>query len=126
VDVVVTDGFTGNVLLKTAEGVGQTIFELLKDEIMQSLSGKVGAFFLRNVFRRLKKKLEYDEHGGAPLVGVDGVAILCHGRSNAKAIKNGLRMANTFAEAGLPDAVRLAVEKHAQIWASEAVQAHGS
>jgi glycerol-3-phosphate acyltransferase PlsX len=126
VDVVVTDGFTGNVLLKTAEGVGQTILELLKEDILASLSGKVGAFFLRNVFRRLKKKLEYDEHGGAPLVGVDGVAILCHGRSNAKAIKNGLRTAVQFVEAKLPDAVRAAVGKHAPLWASEAVQAHGS
>jgi glycerol-3-phosphate acyltransferase PlsX len=126
VDVVITDGFTGNVLLKTAEGVGQTILEMLKDEILKSVSGKVGAFFLRNILRRLKRRLEYDEHGGAPLVGVDGVAILCHGRSNAKAIKNGLRTAVTFVEAKLPEAVRNAVEKHAPLWASEAVQAHGS
>jgi glycerol-3-phosphate acyltransferase PlsX len=126
VDVVVTDGFTGNVLLKTAEGVGQTIFAMLKDEIVKSATHKAGAFLLRNAFRRLKKKLEYDEHGGAPLVGVDGVAVLCHGRSNAKAIKNGVRVGASFAEAHLPHAVSDAIEKHAPLWASEEAHAQGS
>jgi glycerol-3-phosphate acyltransferase PlsX len=125
-DVVVTDGFTGNVLLKTAEGVGQVIFELLKEEIMRSKVGMLGAWLLRNSFRALKRKLDYDEHGGAPLIGVDGVAILCHGRSNAKAIKNGIRVAAGFADAGLPAAILAAVEKHSPLWDSEAAQASGS
>ena len=118
-DVVVTDGFTGNVLLKTAEGASGAIFELLKEEILKSSMGKVGALMLRNVFKRLRKKLDWDEHGGAPLVGVDGVAILCHGRSNAKAIKNGIRVAASFAEAKLPSAITESIGKHAAMWETE-------
>jgi glycerol-3-phosphate acyltransferase PlsX len=126
IDVVVTDGFTGNVVLKTAEGVGQVIMSLLRDEIVRSRMGKVGALLLKNAFRRFKKKVEYDEAGGAPLVGVDGVAVLCHGRSNAKAIKNGVRVAASFAEAALPREIAAAIAKHAALWASEVVQASGS
>ncbi len=125
-DVVVTDGFTGNVLLKTAEGVGQVIFELLREEVLRTFLGKIGALLLKDSFLRLKKKLEYDEHGGAPLVGVDGVAVLCHGRSNAKAIKNGVRVAASFVEAALPHEISLAIDKHAPLWSSEMVQASGS
>jgi glycerol-3-phosphate acyltransferase PlsX len=130
VDVVVTDGFTGNVVLKTAEGAGQVIFELLREEILRARFGKLGALLLRGAFRRLKKKLEYDEHGGAPLVGIDGVAILCHGRSNGKAIKNGVRVAASFADAGLVREIATAIGKHAPLWAAataaEAAQASGS
>jgi phosphate acyltransferase len=125
-DVVVTDGFTGNIVLKTAEGVGQVIFELLREEILRTQMGKVGALLLRNAFKRLKKRLEYDEHGGAPLVGVDGVAILCHGRSNAKAIKNGIRVAASFADEALPRGIEASIAHHAPLWAAEVVQASGS
>ncbi len=118
VDVVVTDGFTGNVVLKTAEGAGQIVFEMLREEILRSNAGKVGALFLRGAFRRLKKRVDYDEAGGAPFIGLDGVAILCHGRSSGKAIKNAVRVAANFAEAALPKAVSEAIERHAPLWAT--------
>jgi len=116
VDVVVTDGFTGNVVLKTAEGAGQILFGLLKAEIMRTLVGKLGALLLREAFSRLKKILDYDEQGGAPLVGVDGVAILCHGRSNAKAIKNGVRVAAELSRAGLVPSLASAIDRHQLVW----------
>jgi glycerol-3-phosphate acyltransferase PlsX len=125
-DVVVTDGFTGNVVLKTSEGASQVLFELIREEIMRTAGGKLGALLLRGAFRRLKRTLDVDEYGGAPLVGVDGVAILCHGRANAKALKNGIRVAASFAEAALPAAVSQAIAKHAALWPPDAAQASGS
>jgi len=126
VDVVVTDGFTGNVVLKTSEGASQVLFELIREEITRTAGGKLGALLLRGAFRRLKRTLDVDEYGGAPLVGVDGVAILCHGRANAKALKNGIRVAASFAEAALPAAVSSAIAKHAALWPADAAQASGS
>jgi glycerol-3-phosphate acyltransferase PlsX len=126
IDVVVTDGFTGNVVLKTAEGVGQLMFDMLREEVLSTAIGKLGASLLRGSFRRLKKRVDYAEHGGAPLVGVDGVAILCHGSSNAKAIKNGIRVASSFAEAGLPGEAATAIGRHAPLWAPELLNASGS
>jgi glycerol-3-phosphate acyltransferase PlsX len=126
IDVVVTDGFTGNVVLKTSEGVGQFVFDLMREEITATRLGKLGASLLKGAFARLKKKLDYAEHGGAPLVGVDGVAVLCHGASNAKAIKNGIRVAAQLADGGLPQAVAAAIEKHAPIWAQELANASGT
>jgi glycerol-3-phosphate acyltransferase PlsX len=126
VDVVVTDGFTGNIVLKTSEGAGAVISEFIRAEIMATTLGKLGALLLTGALRNLKRKLDYAEHGGAPLLGVDGVAVLCHGRSNAKAIKNGIRVAAGFSDAALPKAVADAIAKHAPLWAPELVQASGS
>lgn len=126
VDVVVTDGFTGNVVLKTAEGAGAVIFEMLREEVLGTWLGKLGALLLSDTLKRLRKRLAWDEYGGAPLIGVDGVAILCHGRSNARAIKNGVRVAAGFADASLPRGIAAAIEKHAPLWAAEQVQASGS
>src|SRR5207244_748902 len=81
IDVVITDGFTGNVVLKTAEGVGQFVFDVMRQEVMATRLGKLGASLLKGAFARLKKRVDYAEEGGAPLVGVDGVAVLCHGGS---------------------------------------------
>ncbi len=125
VDVVVTDGFTGNVVLKTSEGASQVLFDLIREEITRTAGGKLGALLLRGAFRRLKRTLDVDEYGGAPLVGVDGVAILCHGAANAKAIKNGVRVAASFADAALPSAISAAIAKHAALWPGEPVQASG-
>jgi glycerol-3-phosphate acyltransferase PlsX len=127
VDVVVTDGFTGNVVLKTSEGAAAAISAIMKREILSTTLGKLGAFILdrAGVFRRLKRVLDVDEHGGAPLVGVDGVAILTHGAANATAIKNAIRVAGSFVESGLTEAVKQAIGKHAPLWADEAVQASG-
>jgi phosphate acyltransferase len=126
VDVVVTDGFTGNIVLKTSEGAAQIIFEMVREEITRGAVNKLGAAILRGAFRRLRERLDVDEAGGAPLVGVDGVAILCHGRASAKAIKNGIRVASSFADAALPHAIAQAIQHHAPLWASEVVQASGS
>jgi phosphate acyltransferase len=125
VDVVVTDGFTGNIVLKTSEGAAAAITGIIRREIMASTLGKIGALFMRGTFKRLKRVLDVDEHGGAPLIGVDGVAVLTHGAATARAFKNGIRVAAGFVESGLPEAVKAAIGKHAPLWASEAVQASG-
>ncbi len=99
VDVVVTDGFTGNILLKTSEGVADAIFTMMRQEIRKSLPAKIGALLMKKkVFARLKKQVDYAEYGGAPLLGVDGCAIVSHGSSNAKAIKNAIFQAISYAQ----------------------------
>lgn len=93
VDIVVTDGFTGNVALKTAEGVATMLVEVLRAEILATIPRKLGGFLLKPAFRALQSKLDYAEIGGAPLLGVNGVVIITHGRSSAKAIENAVGVA---------------------------------
>lgn len=93
VDIVVTDGFTGNVALKTAEGVATMLVEVLRAEIMATIPRKLGGLLLKPAFRALRSKLDYAEIGGAPLLGVNGVVIIAHGRSSAKAIENAVGVA---------------------------------
>jgi glycerol-3-phosphate acyltransferase PlsX len=97
-DVIVCDGFTGNVALKTSEGLIEAVLKLLRDELSSNLQAKLGAFLSQQSFKRLKKRLDYSEYGGAPLLGLRGVTIICHGRSNANAIKNAVRVAKEFSE----------------------------
>jgi glycerol-3-phosphate acyltransferase PlsX len=97
-DALVCDGFVGNISLKVMEGAIEVIGELLRREIKRSLLAKVGLVFLKNSFARFKKKLDYSEYGGAPLLGVDGVIIISHGRSGANAIKNAIRVAREEVE----------------------------
>lgn len=92
-DVVVTDGFTGNVVLKTAEGTAWAFRQFLKHSIERSAMAKMGALLMKPVFDQVRKKLDYAEYGGAPLVGCEGTAILAHGRSDARAIRNAIRAA---------------------------------
>lgn len=92
-DVIVCDGFIGNVALKISEGVAETIGKLLKREIEKSCWGKIGYLLLKSAFTSFKKKVDYAEYGGAPLLGVNGGCIICHGRSSPKAIKNAITMA---------------------------------
>jgi glycerol-3-phosphate acyltransferase PlsX len=99
VDVVVTDGFVGNIVLKTAEGLGSAVVSILKKEAKRSLFAPIGFLFAAGVFARLKKKLDYAEYGAAPLLGVAGYAFICHGRSNAKAIRSALLRAEAALEA---------------------------
>jgi len=102
VDVIVTDGFTGNVLLKTSEGVATAIFSMMRQYIRKSLPAKVGALMMkRKVFTNLKKEIDYAEYGGAPLLGVDGCAIVSHGSSNAKAVKNAIFQAINYTESDI-------------------------
>ena len=93
VDVVVCDGFTGNVALKISEGVADVVVSLLREELTADFWGRAGALLMRRSFRRLKRRLDYSEYGGAPLFGVDGVCIVGHGRSTPKAIQNAVRVA---------------------------------
>lgn len=87
VEVVVCDGFVGNLVLKTAEGVAEAISKILKQEINKSFLSKLGAMFMVNAFRTLKKRTHYEEYGGAPLLGVNKNIIICHGKSSARAIE---------------------------------------
>jgi len=99
VNVVVCDGFTGNILLKTSEGVVSTIFTLMRQHIRKSLPAKIGALMMkRKVFGNMKKQVDYAEYGGAPLLGINGCAIIGHGSSNAKAIKNAIFQAIRYTE----------------------------
>ncbi|HLI88231.1 MAG TPA: phosphate acyltransferase PlsX [Ktedonobacteraceae bacterium] len=104
-DVVVCDGFLGNVVLKLSEGLAETILELMRAEMTGSLINKLAAAVLRPSLRKVFKRLDYAEYGGLPLLGINGSAIVAHGRSNAKAIKNALRVARQTAETGVAPAI---------------------
>jgi glycerol-3-phosphate acyltransferase PlsX len=98
VDVVVCDGFVGNVVLKFAEGLVGSLFSMIKKEIEANATRKIGALLIKPGFMNLKKQLDYNEYGGAPLLGVDGISIICHGSSKAKAITNAVRLAKECVE----------------------------
>jgi glycerol-3-phosphate acyltransferase PlsX len=100
VDVVVCDGFVGNVVLKSIEGLGSAIVQNLKNEAKKNLLAPLGFLLAAPVFRRLKRKLDYAETGAAPLLGVSGYAFICHGRSDSRAIKNALLRAQTVVRGG--------------------------
>jgi phosphate acyltransferase len=117
VDVVVTDGFTGNVVLKTVEGAAEVILAMVREEVMRSgLLAKLGAAMMKGALRRLQKRTDYAEHGGAPLLGVDGVALICHGGSNAMAMKNAVYVADRFAQIGLDKELTSAIARYAFLW----------
>jgi len=97
-DIVLCDGFVGNVILKVSESVVDTIVKLLKNEIKSSIIATLGAALASNAFKELKKKMDYSEYGGAPLLGVDGRCIISHGSSSPKAIKNAIRVATEYKE----------------------------
>jgi glycerol-3-phosphate acyltransferase PlsX len=96
VDVIVCDGFTGNVALKLSEGLIETFTSMLGQELQKTLAAKVGYIFAQKAFQQFKRRLDYSEYGGAPLLGMKGITIVCHGRSKANAIKNAVRVANEF------------------------------
>lgn len=97
-DVLVCDGFVGNIILKLTEGLAMSIFSMLKDEFMSSIKSKIGALLLKSGLKKFKKRLDYTEYGGAPLLGTRGVVIKAHGSSDAKAIKNAIKQAKVFVE----------------------------
>lgn len=92
-DVIVCDGFTGNIALKIIEGAAEFFTRLLKEELGKGLAGMAGALLARGAFKRFKKAVDYTEYGGAPLLGVRGICIISHGRSTGKALKNAIRVA---------------------------------
>lgn len=97
-DVVVCDGFVGNVVLKFAEGLADALFGMMKEEFTSSVPATLGALLLKPGLKRIKKKVDYTEYGGAPLLGVNGMVIIAHGASNAKAIYNAIRVAKEGAQ----------------------------
>lgn len=101
VDVIVCDGFVGNILLKTSEGVADSIAKIIKHNVRRSPLAIAGAVLMRKVFRVLKKQVDYAEYGGAPLIGINGCAIIGHGKSNAKAVKNAIFQAITFSSSNI-------------------------
>jgi len=105
-DVIVTDGFTGNVVVKLAEGVSKLIMDILKQELTSRSLSKLGALLARPAFDAIRRRLDYREYGGAPLLGVDGVVIVGHGRSDARAIRNGIRVAAQAVENGILEAIK--------------------
>jgi glycerol-3-phosphate acyltransferase PlsX len=101
IDVIVCDGFVGNVALKISEGVAETVRYLLKESLRSTLTSQVGLLLSRRAFSDFKRRLDYSEYGGAPLLGIKGVCIVCHGSSNANAIKNAIRVAAEYVNADI-------------------------
>jgi phosphate acyltransferase len=97
-DVVVCDGFIGNVALKVSEGLVEMVYKMLRESLEATITRKLGSLLARAAFKEFKKRVDYSEYGGAPLLGVKGVCIVTHGRPNANAIKNAIRVAAEFAE----------------------------
>ena len=95
-DVVVCDGFTGNIVLKTSEGLAEVILKMLKREISDAATGRIGYLLMKPALRNFRKKTDYAEYGGAPLLGINGTCIISHGRSSAKAIRNAVKVAAEF------------------------------
>src|SRR5213593_3687033 len=109
-DVVVTDGFTGNVALKISESLADMLGSMIKEELMRDARSKIGAKLAMPAFERFRRRIDYTEMGGAPLLGIDGAAIICHGASPVKAIKNAVRVAQEWASAGLNEHIKAALE----------------
>jgi glycerol-3-phosphate acyltransferase PlsX len=95
-DVIVSDGFTGNVALKVSEGVVETVLSMARTEVMRNFFSKIGFFLMKRNLKKLYKRLHYAEYGGAPLLGLNGVCVVGHGRSNPTAVKNAVRLAKDF------------------------------
>jgi glycerol-3-phosphate acyltransferase PlsX len=105
VDVIITDGFTGNVMLKLSEGLQDAVISMIKRELSASTITKAGAMLARPAFQNLKKRLDYAEYGGAPLLGVQRIVVIGHGSSNARAIRNAVRNVKEFSEHGASERI---------------------
>lgn len=110
VDVIVCDGFIGNVALKVSEGLVTMVRDMLKDSLQATITRQVGYLLARKAFDDFKKRLDYSEYGGAPLLGVKGVAIVSHGSSNGNAIKNAIRVAAEFARSGVNEKIERQIQ----------------
>jgi glycerol-3-phosphate acyltransferase PlsX len=108
-DVVVCDGFVGNVALKTSEGLAKMVTSSLRESLKATVTAQMGALLSRKAFHNFKKRIDYSEYGGAPLLGVRGVCIVGHGSSNERAIMNGIRVAAEFAQANVNSGIEAAV-----------------
>ena len=110
-DVVVADGFVGNVAIKMAEATAEFLFRNLRDEIPKTLQGKLGGLLIRPGVRQIRARIDWREFGGAPLLGIDGVAVVAHGRSDARAVKNAIRVARDAVKNQLVGKIRAEVGK---------------
>ncbi len=121
VDVVVTDGFTGNVMLKLSEGLTEAMLSMIKRELTASAVTKAGAMLAKPAFRSIKKRLDYSEYGGAPLLGVRQIVVIGHGSSNARAIRNAIRSVKEFSENRASERIERGIAEtsalHAPRWA---------
>lgn len=109
-DVIVCDGFVGNVALKVSEGLVEVIGETLRQSLTATLTRKVGAYLAQGALKEFKKRVDVDEYGGAPLLGLNGLCVICHGRSNSKAIMNAIRVAKEFAESKIDERIATELE----------------
>jgi glycerol-3-phosphate acyltransferase PlsX len=116
VDVVATDGFTGNIVLKTAEGVAEVVMRMVKTAMTSSVRAKLGALLAKPALVELKRSIHYSEYGGAMLLGVNGTATICHGHSDARAIRNAIMVTNRFLEQDLRNSLSQAIERHQDLW----------
>jgi phosphate acyltransferase len=122
-DVIVCDGFIGNVALKVSEGLVEVSRKMLEQCLRASISGKMGYLLAKQAFKDFKKHVDYSEYGGAPLLGVKGVCIICHGRSNANAIKNAIRIATQYAENRVNQRIETELKRWTSSSTKETVQA---
>jgi glycerol-3-phosphate acyltransferase PlsX len=118
VDVVATDGFTGNIVLKTAEGVSDVVMRMVKNALMSSPRSKLGALLAKPALQELKRSIHYSEYGGAMLLGVNGTAIICHGHSDARAIRNAILITRRFVDQDLQSSLKQAIERHEELWSA--------
>lgn len=112
-DVVVTDGLTGNVALKISESLAEMLAVMIRQELTRDLPSRLGAFLSRPAFARFKKRIDYTEVGGAPLLGINGASIICHGASPVKAIKNAVRVAAEWVQLNVNEHIKAALEADA-------------
>jgi phosphate acyltransferase len=110
-DIIVCDGFIGNIVLKTSEGLADTIMKMLKFEIAAIKTGKLGYLMIKPALRNFKKRTDYDEYGGAPLLGINGSCIISHGRSSAKAIKHAIRVAAEMSRQRLHEKIAATIKE---------------
>ncbi len=113
-DVIVCDGFVGNVALKVSEGLAEMFRSMLREALSETVTRKIGYALSRSAYKQFGKRVDYSETGGAPLLGVKGVCIICHGRSNSNAIKNAIRVAGEYASAGINQRIEEGLREYAQ------------
>ena len=105
-DIVICDGFIGNIIVKTLEGTALALFKKMKEAIMSSTKAKIGALLIKDSLKELKNSLDYSSHGGAPFLGVEGGLIKAHGSSDSRAIKNAIRQAIEFVDGNVVDEIK--------------------
>ena len=114
-DVIVTDGFTGNVALKVSEAVAEALGLMIRQEMTRTVFSRLAYFVSRSALARFKKRVDYGEYGGAPLLGLNAVAIICHGRSSSKAVKNAIRVAHDFISRGSNERINEGIRELASV-----------